>query len=602
QEEDQQSFYLPIWVFSACTESSLREPTALDTSKKLLAQFCADGFCSAGDPVMIRLQVLWCMKFQHRFLDRLANGDEALEMELQAAIMQKDEHFTARDNASIAQILNDVSGGKPGASCGTSAELLRALESQSVVLEGQQFELLMSELNFDMKSWGVYTRKLGEFDLRATLHVLNYAAPSLIRADVSSANAKVAGHFYAESDGRNTAGILICPVFSYRPGLLFMEEHGLLRSFNNSNIDVDLRMQLIFDVKSKVEMQQPEDIGGGDGAFPLPTTDMGHVKGALKYAQVGPDAAYCLLHEMEGVQWSAASCLHIVDLTPLVGDFAHASLKLSWQLNVPVRYSCVVEPAMEDWLRAHLVESVTGDLLKGLIACPSGHHVPPVDPPAEHMDSKPVAPSMKRLSYVKVDGEPAGITIPDALVKTWHSHEKHGAEFRAFEDTLAELYPKPKGKRAAAGSGGGPAKLPKKLAQPVKMDSLASLVREEGSEPNGTLLGRASLLNLQGIDLMVCANGIYIKNVGQEKVTIPVGSLLCGFGKGSFREVKGEDDVGDNEIEFKVTKPECEMAVMDGVARTVHEFMKDRRAAAPDKGVLCYHDAKYDVEQWELKQ
>ena len=46
------------------------------------------------------------------------------------------------------------------------------------------------------------------------------------------------------------------------------------------------------------EMQQPEDIGGGDGAFPLPTTDMGHVKGALKYAQVGPDAAYCLLHEM----------------------------------------------------------------------------------------------------------------------------------------------------------------------------------------------------------------------------------------------------------------------------------------------------------------
>ena len=45
-------------------------------------------------------------------------------------------------------------------------------------------------------------------------------------------------------------------------------------------------------------MQQPEDIGGGDGAFPLPTTDMGHVKGALKYAQVGPDAAYCLLHEM----------------------------------------------------------------------------------------------------------------------------------------------------------------------------------------------------------------------------------------------------------------------------------------------------------------
>ena len=57
QEEDQLAFVLPLWAFSIKPEASLREPTALDTSYRLLMQFATDGFITQGEPIMIRLEV-----------------------------------------------------------------------------------------------------------------------------------------------------------------------------------------------------------------------------------------------------------------------------------------------------------------------------------------------------------------------------------------------------------------------------------------------------------------------------------------------------------------------------------------------------------------
>lgn len=56
QEDAQEPFYLPLWSFSCENESSLREPPSLDVATKLVNNFCADGFVSTSEPVMIRLQ------------------------------------------------------------------------------------------------------------------------------------------------------------------------------------------------------------------------------------------------------------------------------------------------------------------------------------------------------------------------------------------------------------------------------------------------------------------------------------------------------------------------------------------------------------------
>lgn len=47
-----------------------------------------------------------------------------------------------------------------------SVELMSTLEVQTQQLESKQFEVLMEELEHDVKSWQVHLRKISEFDLR----------------------------------------------------------------------------------------------------------------------------------------------------------------------------------------------------------------------------------------------------------------------------------------------------------------------------------------------------------------------------------------------------------------------------------------------------
>ena len=47
---------VPLWLFSVENLASLREPTALDLSRQILQQFACDGFVTAGNPVLIRIQ------------------------------------------------------------------------------------------------------------------------------------------------------------------------------------------------------------------------------------------------------------------------------------------------------------------------------------------------------------------------------------------------------------------------------------------------------------------------------------------------------------------------------------------------------------------
>ena len=57
QEEDQRAFVVPLWLFGINNESSLREPTSLDVTSKLLQQFCCDGLVTSGEPILVRLEV-----------------------------------------------------------------------------------------------------------------------------------------------------------------------------------------------------------------------------------------------------------------------------------------------------------------------------------------------------------------------------------------------------------------------------------------------------------------------------------------------------------------------------------------------------------------
>lgn len=88
------------------------------------------------------------------------------------------------------------------------------------------------------------------------------------------------------------------------------------------------------------------------------------------------------------------------------------------------------------------------------------------------------------------------------------------------------------------------------------------------------------------------------------KVSIAEGVVLAGFGKGKFRHIKEEVPNQDSEIEFVVTKPTEQIGIMDGVSKSLGDFMEGQRAKSPDKPVLCYHEASFDLveRKWDIKQ
>ena len=66
--------------------------------------------------------------------------------------------------SGIAAILNDLCDkSSPNTS---SVELLTAVQMGEQRVMSQAFELLLSELDFDVKSWRVHLRKIKEWDLR----------------------------------------------------------------------------------------------------------------------------------------------------------------------------------------------------------------------------------------------------------------------------------------------------------------------------------------------------------------------------------------------------------------------------------------------------
>ena len=84
----------------------------------------------------------------------------------------------------------------------------------------------------------------------AIIFVANFASPSLIKADVSNCTLKMMGEMISAL-GAVACGILLTPVFSYKPGTLYMDEYTLLKQLNNTSCQVDASIQLHFDVKSK---------------------------------------------------------------------------------------------------------------------------------------------------------------------------------------------------------------------------------------------------------------------------------------------------------------------------------------------------------------
>ena len=90
--------------------------------------------------------------------------------------------------------------------------------------------------------------------LEAFLFVANFAAPSLMKSDVTACTLKMIGSMISSTSASSSCGILLCPIFTYKVGQpLFQDDFGLCKEISSTSCQVDTLFQLVFDVKSKTE-------------------------------------------------------------------------------------------------------------------------------------------------------------------------------------------------------------------------------------------------------------------------------------------------------------------------------------------------------------
>jgi len=109
-----------------------------------------------------------------------------------------------------------------------------------------------------------------------------------------------------------------------------------------------------------------------------------------------------VLGTKDGVEWDNSTCLLLLDLTPLCGDFARAFVNLEKGNNIPMKYYGISEAKEVDWQIGSFSQILIDSYLDGVLAPPSGTVIPEKNPPKEHMEAEPEPPCFKRLTFNKV--------------------------------------------------------------------------------------------------------------------------------------------------------------------------------------------------------
>ena len=188
------------------------------------------------------------------------------------------------------------------------------------------------------------------------------------------------------------------------------------------------------------------------------------------------------------------------------------------------------------------------------------------------------------------------LEVPDWVVKDWGSRPQYSGDYRQFVESVTEEFgpllseddikklvqaeqTEPGAKRRKTGEG--------EAAVVAKSTADMSTAVEIASMPfnvsNAKVTGGELLCHVK------VGNGIWLINQSQGLVTLPVGFLLAGFGKGKYESKKPEDTVDENKVLPFDCCPPTSQCLFSNKLQTVLEVLKAKRAKMPD-AKIAYRD------------
>ena len=200
-------------------------------------------------------------------------------------------------------------------------------------------------------------------------------------------------------------------------------------------------------------------------------------------------------------------------------------------------------------------------------------------------------------------GDNDKLKLPSNLMKRWINDKHCSKEFKEWLDKFCEKYSVVEDEPAT------PEPTPKEGAEPKRK-------KEKETDPNSSplkkakidisfivdsgavkapLLFEAQVDPKQQVFVQIRAGNIAcLVNKGDKDFNMNACSHLLGFGQGSFKLTKGDNEVPKEQYQFIVTS-EAELVSLDGVVQTVGKCVFDERKTKP-KAAVAYHSLTLNTD------
>ena len=179
--------------------------------------------------------------------------------------------------------------------------------------------------------------------------------------------------------------------------------------------------------------------------FALPSSyddsSSNQVQGAARMEQIGDEAADKILSNlMECVEFPGRTAVLILDLSPQVGNFFSATMKLKQSMNTPVFYMAVCDSEVHyDWFLKYWTDELVTNFQKGSFKI-AGFNPKESEPPAVSQEVAPEKPTLNVMTWLPdrdgCPGYPQGVAVPKSMVDSWYQHPIFGKAFREFYDQV----------------------------------------------------------------------------------------------------------------------------------------------------------------------
>lgn len=189
------------------------------------------------------------------------------------------------------------------------------------------------------------------------------------------------------------------------------------------------------------------------------------------------------------------------------------------------------------------------------------------------------------------------LRTPEKLLKTWHDHSVHGAEFREFLEKARQDYSLDV---KISSNGDEPAQEPPLKKQRVTGAGNGTLNKSTFElkvveEVPAALCWQAKVTGSPKINLIVTVgHGVFARNSSSDVVVVKAGTTLAGYYKGRFwmPDGKGGEDQTPQDtcdVPFKLQSDQ-DKVMMNGKFSSLFEIIMAKRELTPADATVSYHE------------